>query len=61
MIAIRSEAPRIDHIVCGGIQMLWKKGFIAEKPKAAAMARKIATPPSRGLGVVCTSRSRMAG
>ena len=59
--AMRRAAARMDHMVCGGVQMLWKKGLAAEIAKAATMPKKIATPPRRGVGVVCTSRSRMPG
>jgi hypothetical protein len=36
-------------------------GMLDAAPKAARMPKNIATPPSRGVGRVCTSRSRILG
>ena len=58
---IISVAPRIASTGPESAQTISKNGFAAETPNAATTPRNIAMPPSRGVGVLCTSRSRMPG
>ncbi len=54
-------AARIAQTCSGSAQKIEKYGFAADTAMAATTPKNIAMPPSRGVGVLCTSRSRMPG
>ena len=58
---MRVAAAMIDQFREGSVQMIEKYGTCDDSANAASTPRYIATPPMRGLGVVCTSRSRISG
>ena len=54
-----SVAPRIAQDRAGSDQKIAKNGIRDDTRNAAATPRNMATPPSRGVGVLWTSRSRI--
>ena len=61
MITINAAAARTASTGPGLVKITWNRSSLDATANATRMPKNIATPPSRGVGLVCTSRSRIFG